>query len=130
MRSLPFLLAILTLLLCVPACGEPSDELKNVGDKLGDTWDAVKDYSVKKRKDFEAWSTKAFDGFDEKYAAAKKKAAEMGGDASKVLDQQWVVAQEKLAALKGASADGWDKAKGEFVEAMDTLKKTIEKDSE
>ena len=130
MRSLPCLLAVLALLLCVPACGEPSDELKTVGDKLGDTWDAVKDYSVKKRKDFEAWSTKAFDGFDEKYEAAKKKAAEMGGDASKVLDQQWAVAQEKLASLKSASADGWDKAKGEFVEAMDALKKTIEKDSE
>ena len=34
MRSLPCLLAVLALLLCVPACGEPSDELKNVGDKV------------------------------------------------------------------------------------------------
>ena len=133
MRSLPCLLAVLAVLaalLSVPACGEPSEELKNVGEKLGDTWDAVKDYGVKKRKDFEAWSTKAFDGFDEKYEAAKKKAAEMGGDAAQVLDQQWAVAQEKLAALKSVSADGWDKAKGEFVEAMDALKKTIEKDGE
>ena len=130
MRNLPCLLALLALLLCVPACGEPSEELKTVGDKLGQTWDAVKDYGVKKRKDFEAWSEKAFDGFDEKYAAAKKKAAEMGGDAAEVLDRQWAVAQEKLAALKDASADGWDKAKGEFVQAMDALKKTIEKDGE
>jgi len=128
MRTLPLLLALLALLLSVPACGEPSEELKTVGDKLGDTWDAVKDYGVKKRKDFEAWSSKAFEGFDEKYEAAKKKAAEMGGDASKVLDEQWAVAKEKLAAMKNASADGWDKAKAEFVEAMDALKKTIEKD--
>ena len=130
MRTLPCLLAVLALLLCVPACGEPSEELETVGDKLGETWGAVKDYGVKKRKDFEAWSTKAFDGFDEKYEAAKKKAAEAGGDAAKVLDQQWGVAQEKLAALKSASADGWDKAKGEFVGAMDALKETMDKDSE
>lgn len=130
MRVLPLLLAVCALLLFVPSCGEPSDELKTVGDKLGDTWDAVKDYGVKKRKDFEAWSSKALEGFDEKYEAAKKKAAEAGGDASKVLDQQWGVAKEKLAALKSASADGWDKAKAEFVEAMEAVKKTIEKDGE
>lgn len=130
MRTLPLLLAALALLLTVPACGEPSDELKTVGDKLGETWDAVKDYGVKKRKDFEAWSSDALDGFDEKYEAAKKKAAEMGDDAGEVLDAQWDVAKEKLAALKDASADGWDKAKSEFVEAMDALKKTLEKDGE
>ena len=130
MRTLPSLLALLALLLVVPACGEASDELKTVGDKLGETWDAVKAYGVKKRGDFEAWSTKALDDFDEQYEDAKKKAAEMGGDAAEVLDEQWDVAKEKLAALKDASADGWEKAKGEFVEAMDALKKTLEKDGE
>lgn len=124
------LLTVLALLLAVPACGEPSQELKTVGEKLGETWDAVKDYGVKKRKDFEAWSSKAFDDFGDEYEAAKKRAAEMGGDAAQVLDEQWDVAKEKLEALKGASADGWDEAKAEFVEAMDALKKSLEDDGD
>lgn len=126
MQNVPLFLAVLVLLGVVPACGETSDELNTVGKKLGETWDAVKDHGVKKRHDFEAWSTKAFDGFDEKFAAAKKKADEAGGDAARALDAQWAVAKEKLEALKGASADGWEKAKGEFVEAMDALEKSID----
>lgn len=126
MRNVPLLLAVLALLAFVPACGEPSDELDAVGEKLGETWDAVKAYGVKKRHDFEAWSTKAFDGFEEDFAAAKKKAGEAGSDAVKALDADWAFAKEKLEALKGASEDGWEKAKDEFVEAMDALKKKID----
>ncbi len=94
MRTTTLLLFGLALLFTVPACGEPSDELKDVSDKFGDTWDAVKTYGVKKRADAEAWFAKQAEAFPEKLAAAKKKAAAAGGEASEALDASWAVAQE------------------------------------
>lgn len=126
MRLVPCLLIALAVLVLVPSCGEPGEELKNVGDKLGETWDAVKAYGVKKRQAFESWSSQALDDLDGQLDEAKRKAARAGDAAGKVIDEQWAVAQEKLEALKVAGADGWEKAKEEFVEATDALRRTID----
>lgn len=124
MRQLVMWVAVLGLLLGLAACGDTSPELKKVGEKAGETWDAFKTWSVTKRKDVQGWwedkGSKEVQGL---YESAKKKAADMGEGASETFDKEWAVVKEKAKAMHEASDEEWEKAKTAFVEAVESAKK-------
>lgn len=125
MRTMTVLLVAAFLAAPLGACGKPSEELKQVGEKMGETWEAVKAYSIKKKDDAVGLFNKGIDELAPAYEAAKKKAAEMGGDASQVLDEQWQAVQRSLEAAKNAGAENWDSARDAFVKAYEKFKKTV-----
>ena len=125
MRTVAMILALAFVAAPLGGCGKPSDELKKVGTKMGETWDAVKSYSIKKKDDAMVLFRKGMDEVGPTYEAAKKKAAEMGGDASKALDAQWKVVEAKFAEAKDASAENWDSARDAFLKAYEDFKKKI-----
>jgi len=122
MRSVLIILTALVLLSGLHACGEAGDR---IAEKLGETWDAVKDYSVEKRDEAESFFESNLDGLDEKFAEAKKKAAALGKDAGQALDASLDEAAKKLEVLKGAGEDGWEAARDEFVKAWESLEKRL-----
>lgn len=122
MRSVVIILTALVLLSGLHACGEAGEK---IAEKLGETWDAVKDYTVEKRDEAESFFESNLDGLDEKLAEAKRKAAALGEDSGQALDAAWNEASQKLEALKGAGEDGWEAARDEFVQAWESLEKRI-----
>ena len=52
MKHLVLVLTAVGLLVGLAACGDPSPELKNVGAKAGELWNAAKDYGFKKKDQF------------------------------------------------------------------------------
>lgn len=119
-------LAPLVLALLVLGCGEPSDELKNVGVKMGETWDAMKTYAVTKKGEAVEYFSENMESMDENMEAWKRKAAEMGGDASRSLDAGWADVQEKFEAMKGASGEAWERSRDAFVAAYETFAEKVD----
>lgn len=120
---------VLTAALLVPlsGCGKPSKELKDVGEKAGETWEAAKKYAAKKKDDAMKAFSEHMEGMDEKLAAAKKKAAELGASASEVLDERWKDVSEKFAKMKDASGEKWEQARDGFAAAYEAFMKELDK---
>lgn len=101
-------------------CGD-SESLQQIQKGLQQTWDGVKSFTVEQRGEAESFFTKSLEGMDDQYEAAKKKASELGGDASEKLQGQWADLSTKLEAMKSASGEKWEKAKDAFVAAYEAF---------
>jgi hypothetical protein len=120
-RALAF--ALVAALLCLaPGCGEKSESWKKVEEGAGNTWGAVKTWSVERRDKASAFFKKSMADLEPKLKAAREKAAKAGGAASKALDEKAQTAAKALEALKGATAENWDKARDVFAAAYEDLK--------
>jgi hypothetical protein len=121
------LIALLTLFaLPLGGCGEPSDELREVGREMGDTWDAVKRYAAMKKDEAMAFFGKNLDLMGKRLAAARERAAEMGEDASAALDSKWSDVQAKYAEMKDATGEQWERARDAFAAAYEAFVREME----
>ncbi len=125
MRMVMMMVAVAFLAAPFTGCGQPSDELKQVGTKIGETWDAVKTYSIKKKDEAVGLFNKGIEDITPAYETAKEKAAALGGDAAEVLDKEWDVVKQKLEEAQNATAENWDSARDAFVKAYGDFKKKI-----
>ena len=107
---------IVALALC--GCGDSSLETKNLQQKAGEAWDAMKDWSVAKKDEFLQKSGPMLESM-------KQKLSEKSGDTAKSAQEDWKVVEQKFAAMKEATGDQWPKARDAFREAYDALKKKL-----
>ncbi len=114
-------------LVALARCGD-SEEWRNVKMHAGETWDAVKTWSVAKRGDAESFFSKSVDDLSKGFEAAKAKARAAGGEAATALDSKWDDVSVKLAELKAASADKWEQAREAFVQAYESVKREVSSD--
>ena len=121
MRTLLVLGAVLALMV-IPGCGDSQDlEAQDVQEKLGETWDAVKTYAAKKRKEAGAFFAKSMERSKALYEAAKQKAAAGTEDAKTALDAKWKDVQQAYDRMKDASAEKWGQARDAFVAAYEAF---------
>jgi len=103
-------------------------------DGATSTYDAVKDYTVEKKKDFVDWYQRQMTSLDEQYNKATANLKTGGKDAKRTwkamqkdIAKKRKVADRKLAAARKASAKTWDKAKKDASDALDDLKDSYNK---
>jgi len=129
MRTLsPLLLGSLCLALLV-ACGD-GEEATQIRDGLDQAWDGLKAWSVKERAAAETAFDEALAGLEDDLDAAKRKAAEVGTEASGTLDAKWQDVSQKLEELKAAGAEDWEKAQSAFQKAYEAFRAEMEKEEE
>jgi len=110
---------------CLTACGEPSPSAKKVQKELGETWDAMKTWSVEKKDDFVRSASPKVEEAKQKFAEWRTSAAETNAEAKKSLEADWVVVEQKFDAMKTASADQWSRHRDAFVDAYDAFKRKL-----
>lgn len=128
MRTLVTTLACALLLALVPSCGDDSGGLKQIGDGLEQAWEGLKTFTAETRDKAVPYFQEQLDGLGEEFAAAKKKAAALGEDASIALQARWDDASKRLAELETATEEQWDKAQAAFVAAYEAFRRELEKD--
>jgi hypothetical protein len=112
----------LALSFLLAGCGEPSPSAKNVQQKVGEAWDAMKVWGAEKKDELVKKTSDGLASLEPALADAKKAAASAGGEAAQALDGAWAATKEKLEALKGASGEGFAKARDELLQAYEALR--------
>ncbi len=124
MRALPFVLACSVLLAPLAGCGD-DPKWNAVKKEAGETWDAIKTYSVAQREKAEKGFGENLAALEKTWAEAKSAAAAKSEVAGQALDARWKELNDKLATLKAAGADKWTEARDEFVKAFESLKRDV-----
>jgi hypothetical protein len=116
----------------VPTVGQTTTQ--DVTKKAGETWEAMKDYTVERKNDAIAYGKKLLTDFDGKYKELEKKASSATGDAKakseqhlKALKSKRTQAAKKLDELGKASGQSWDKVKREVADAYRDLQQEYDK---
>lgn len=116
----------------VPTVGQTTTQ--DVTKKAGETWEAMKDYTVERKNDAIAYGKKLLTDFDGKYKELEKKASSATGDAKakseqqlKALKSKRAQAAKKLDELGKASGQSWDKVKREVADAYRDLQQEYDK---
>jgi hypothetical protein len=131
--GLAMITAILAAVLYDPAPAIAQTS-KDVSKKTGETWDAVKEYTVEKKNDAVAYGRKLVREADGKIKQLEGKAAKASSDAKvqydkevKDLKAKRAEASRKLDEMGKASAAAWDDAKQAFADAYKDLHQSYEK---
>jgi hypothetical protein len=116
----------------VPTVGQTTTQ--DVTKKAGETWEAMKDYTVERKNDAIGYGKKLLTDFDGKYKELEKKASNATGDAKakseqqlKALKSKRAQAAKKLDELGKASGQSWDKVKREVADAYRDLQQEYDK---
>jgi hypothetical protein len=116
----------------VPTVGQTTTQ--DVTKKAGETWEAMKDYTVERKNDAIAYGKKLLTDFDGKYKELEKKASSATGDAKAKSEQQLKALKskraqtaKKLDELGKASGQSWDKVKREVADAYQDLQQEYDK---
>jgi hypothetical protein len=130
-------LAIITAILAAvlydpaPAIAQTS---KDVSKKTGEAWDAVKEYTVEKKKDAVAYGRKLVRETDGKIKQLEGKAAKASSDVKvqydkevKDLKAKRAEAARKLDEMGKATTATWEDAKQGFADAYKDLHQSYEK---
>ncbi len=121
-------------------CGEtspptrPSDaKIADAKDKIGDAGKATVEAARARRDDYAREMHKRLDDFDVKCKELEARAAKAEGQGKKDLEKKLAEAKvkrdaaaKKLAELKEAGIDRWEKVKEGVGNAFDDLKKVVE----
>jgi hypothetical protein len=105
-------------------CGD-SKEWQAMKKETENMWAAAKAWGVAKRAEAEKTFASTLDDLNSTYEAAKAKAKAAGKDASRTLDPKWEEVKRKLATVKSASADSWEKARDGLSKAYEDFKKEV-----
>jgi TolA-binding protein len=140
MRHTGILSLALSFALLQLGCGTKSSstpdvdsKVSNAKDKIKDAVDATSEAAKAKRDQYANEMSKRLDDLNAKYEELKGRADKAEGQAKKDLEKKLADAKvkrdaaiKKLAELKEASADRWEKVKEGVGNAFDDLKKVFE----
>jgi hypothetical protein len=121
----PAVLALVGVGPLLAGCGEPSPEAKRVGQKAGETFDAMKAWGVDKRDDFVRSASATLESMKSIADDAKRSATGASADAARTLDDDWKVVQQKLDVMKTATGDRWASARDDFLAAYATFRQKV-----
>ncbi len=131
MRNTGISLLVLSVTLLPLGCGSGSPS--SPAEKIREAGDATIDAAKAKREEYTREMQKQLDELDVKYKALERRAAEAKDDSKKALDEKVKVAKakrdvaaKKLAEVKEAGLDRWEKVKDGVGDAFDDLKKIFE----
>jgi hypothetical protein len=113
----------MSLVPCLSGCGDTTT--KNVTQKMGETWDAMKTWGIEKKDDLVKASSQKLDELKPALAEAKKSASAASADAAQKWDEEWKVVEQKFDAMKSSTGDQWGKARDAFIESYDGFKKKL-----
>lgn len=116
------LVIAMTALPALTGCGDPGPKAKEVADKLGETWGAMKSWGVEKKDEFVKSSGPKLEELKQKFASAKESAAKTSAESARKLEDGWNVVQQKFDAMKAATGTEWAKQRDAFVEAYDAYR--------
>ena len=126
MRTL-LVLGFALALIISSGCGDsPDPETKDLQEKAGETWEAVKKYAAKKQKEAVAYFGKGMERTKSLWEAAKKKAAAGTEATREAMDAKWQDVQKAYDRMKNASAEKWEQARDAFVAAYEAFVKELE----
>jgi len=118
----------------VPPLALAQTTTKDVSKKAGEAWDAVKAYTVDKKKDAVAYGRKLVRETDAKIDALEREAAKASGEVKaqrdrdiKELKAKRAQAAKKLDEMGKATASAWDSAKDGFADAYKDLHQAYDK---
>ena len=132
--TLSVLAGVLALVLYQPAPAIGQTPATDVSKKTGEAWEALKDYTVEKKKDAVAYGQKLVKETDSKIKQLEDKAAKASGDLKGQYDQsikdlktKRAQAGRKLDEMGKASGSAWDSAKQGFADAYKDLHQAYDK---
>jgi uncharacterized lipoprotein YehR (DUF1307 family) len=107
-------------------CGESGESWKQVQEKGGETWDALKTWSAEKSAEARAAFTKKMAELKPQLEVARVAAQKAGAQTSKELEAAVQAAEVGLKDLKGATAETWKDLFATFQVAWEALQKMIQ----
>ena len=127
------LVTVLALgLFAVPAAAQTS--AKDVGQKAGETGEAIRDYTIEKKDEAVAQAKKITADLDTKIKELKAEASRQTGEAKakaqaqiKDLEAKRATASKKASDLGRASKASWERAKDGFADAYRDLATAYDK---
>jgi hypothetical protein len=123
-RPLPLTWAGVLSLSLLGGCGD-KPEARTVRKEASDVWQAAKAWGYAQRAEAERVYVESVDRLATTYEAAKAEAQAKGGDARESLEAKWAELTRRLAEVKSASADTWERTRVSFVAAYEAFQREM-----
>lgn len=123
-RPLPTTWAGVLSLSLLGGCGD-KPEARTVREEAGDAWQAAKVWGQAKRAEAERVYVESVDRLAKTYEDALARARAKGGDAAEALEAKWADVTRRLAEVKSAGTDAWERTRDAFVAAYEAFQREM-----